>query len=227
MELRLLDIEATTPDDDSLAEWVGGRCPHLPVDDRLLSLGYRFYNLGDSELPPFFSRRFRAGLRTAAATLLGGVDPATGDGVLDGCYDADDAARAVSHGRGGHWIVRLTYGARTVSLEEVAGPIGARDPKALQAFAGELRALGLATREACRTCCDADGVGAPPLPSRSRSRGRRRSAHAEGGRHEHGCGAQRRVDVGHSVRGRTRAQRGPSTGRGAIPEHRDEHGCRA
>jgi hypothetical protein len=158
MELRLLDIEAATPDTDAVTEWVAGRCPHLPVDDRLTALGYRFYNLGDGDLPPFFSRRFRAGLRTAAMTLLGGVDPRTGEGVLDGCRSADDAARAVSRGQGGHWLLRLTYGARTISLDELAGPIAARDPEALLAFAGQLRALGLAARGDCGVCAAADAA---------------------------------------------------------------------
>ena len=85
MELRLLDIaEPELADPADLVDWVATRCPHLPVDDRLVALGYRFYHLGDSELPPFFSRRFTAGRRNGAITLLGGVDPKTGEGVLDG-----------------------------------------------------------------------------------------------------------------------------------------------
>ena len=153
MELRLLDIEAAADvDGDDLAAWVASRCPHVPADDRLVAIGYRFYHLGESELPPFFSRRFRAGLRTAAMTLLGGIDPKTGEGILDGCESAEDAARALGSGRGGHWLLRLTYGARTITLQELAGPIAARDPAALRAFAGELRALGLGESPDCRTC---------------------------------------------------------------------------
>ena len=85
-------------------------------------------------------------------TLLGGVDPKTGEGILDGCESAEDAARALGSGRGGHWLLRLTYGARTITFDELAGPIAARDPSALRAFAGELRALGLGERDDCRTC---------------------------------------------------------------------------
>jgi hypothetical protein len=156
MELRLLDVaESTAADPAALAAWIRGRCPHVPVDDRLVALGYRFYNLGEGELPPFFSRRFTAGRRNGAVTLLGGVDPRTGEGVLDGCHSADDAGRMLGSGRGGHWLLRLTYGARTITFAELASTIASRDPGALLAFAGELRALGVAEAARCRLCAAA------------------------------------------------------------------------
>ena len=161
MELRLLDIaEPELSDPADLVDWVATRCPHVPVDDRLVSLGYRFYHLGESDVPPFFSRRFTAGLRNGAVTLLGGVDPKTGEGVLDGVTTADDAARLLGRGRAGHWLLRLTYGARTVSFGELATTVAMRDPGALLAFAGELRALGVHDAAACRLCADAADLAA-------------------------------------------------------------------
>jgi hypothetical protein len=138
MELRLLDIEEAAPAEASArAEALGDRCLHVAGDGRLVALGYRFYPMPDSEVPSFFAKRFSAGRRNGAVTLMAGIDAQTGE--------PSDAVTA-------WWLVRLTYGARMITLEELTGTIAARDPDAFRAYADELDALGLARRSACPVC---------------------------------------------------------------------------
>ena len=106
-----------------------------------------------SELPSFFVKRFQAGDRTSAITLLAGIDPATGDPVLEDCRSPHDAARRIHAGRGGWWVVRITYGARMVSMEELTADLSSREPLAFAAFAAELNALGLPVPGSCPICC--------------------------------------------------------------------------
>ena len=47
-----------------------------------------------------------------------------------------------------------------MSFHELATAIASRDPGALLAFAGELRALGVPDAAACRVCPDADSLAA-------------------------------------------------------------------
>jgi len=153
MELRLLDI-AETPRSDiahSTAR-LERRCNHVAVDGRLTSLGYRFYPMPGSEVPSFFCKRFTAGNRTAAITLLAGYDPQTGEAVLEDCRSAREAARHIAAGRAGWWVVRLTYGARMLNLDELTGSYARRDPAGFAAFVAELDALGLARRASCPIC---------------------------------------------------------------------------
>lgn len=153
MELRLLDIEETTTPEAALTtSRLTRRCHHVAVDGRLTHLGYRFYPMPGSEIPSFFCKRFQAGERSAAITLLAGYDPVTGDAVLEDCRSAREAARQIAAGRGGWWVVRLTYGARMLSLDELSGALARRDPVGLAAFLNELAALGLTRRASCPIC---------------------------------------------------------------------------
>jgi hypothetical protein len=147
MELRLLDIGEPAPAHPAVrAADLLTRCLHVAGDGRLETLGYRFYPMPDSEVPSFFAKRFSAGRRNGAVTLLAGIDPRSGDAVAD-----DEAIRATL-GRASWWLVRLTYGARMITLEELTGTIARRDPAAFAAFADELDALSLARRSACPVC---------------------------------------------------------------------------
>jgi len=130
MELRLLDIEETPRSDiaHSTAR-LARRCHHVAVDGRLTPLGYRFYPMPGSEVPSFFCKRFTAGSRSAR-----------------------DAARHIAAGRAGWWVVRLTYGARMLNLDELTGSYARRDPAGFAAFVAELDALGLARRASCPIC---------------------------------------------------------------------------
>jgi hypothetical protein len=153
MEVRLLDIEETPRSDiaHSTAR-LSRRCNHVAVDGRLIPLGYRFYPMPGSEVPSFFCKRFIAGSRSAAITLLAGYDPQTGEAVLEDCRSARDAARHIAAGRAGWWVVRLTYGARMLHLDELTGSYARRDPAGYVAFVAELEALGLARRSTCPIC---------------------------------------------------------------------------
>ena len=104
------------------------RCHHVAVDGRLTHLGYRFYPMPGSEVPSFFCKRFTAGAGSGAITLLAGYDPQTGEAVLEDCRSARDAARQIAAGRAGWWVVRLTYGARMLTLDELTGAFARRDP---------------------------------------------------------------------------------------------------
>ena len=154
MELRLLDIEETPRSDiaHSTAR-LERRCNHVAVDGRLTALGYRFYPMPGSEVPSFFCKRFTAGNRTAAITLLAGYDPQTGEAVLEDCRSARDAARHIAAGRAGWWVVRLTYGARmlytsTSSLDPTPGVIQPASRRSSRSSS----ALGLARRASCPIC---------------------------------------------------------------------------
>lgn len=158
MELRLLDIEESGRTDHvTAAARLAQRCRHTAVDGRLTALGYRFYPMPGSEVPSFFCKRFEAGERSAAITLLAGYDPQTGEAVLEDCRSDRDAARQIAAGRGGWWIVRLTYGPRMLTLDELTGSFARRDPLAAAAFVSELDALGLTCRSACPICRPDDG----------------------------------------------------------------------
>ncbi len=157
MEVRLLDIEsAPRVDASSRVSRLRRRCPHVAVDGRLTALGYRFYAMPGSDVPSFFCKRFRAGTGGAALTLLAGIDPQTGEAVLDDCRSASEAATEIASGRAGTWLLRVTYGARMVALDELCGTFAHREPAAFAAIAAELEALGPALRSACSLCVGDD-----------------------------------------------------------------------
>ena len=72
--------------------------------------------------------------------------------MLEDCRSARDAARQIAAGRAGWWVVRLTYGARMLTLDELTGSYARRDPAGFAAFVAELDALGLARRSSCPIC---------------------------------------------------------------------------
>ena len=123
MELRLLDIEETpAPDLAHSTARLARRCQHVAVDGRLTP---RLPVLPDAGLrdavvllQALHGRRPRSG----AITLLAGYDPQTGEAVLEDCRSARDAARQIAAGRAGWWVVRLTYGARMLTLDELPAP---------------------------------------------------------------------------------------------------------
>jgi hypothetical protein len=157
MELRLLEIEeAPRTDRATHVADLSERCHHVSIDGRLTSLGYRFYPMPSAEVPSFFCKRFPAGDRNGAITLLAGYDPATGEAALEDCRSAREAARRIASGRAGWWLVRITYGARMLTMDELTSVFATREPVAFASFAAELDALGLPQRAACPICRDAD-----------------------------------------------------------------------
>jgi hypothetical protein len=157
MEVRLLDIEEPARRNlANAAARLARRCNHVAVDGRLTHLGYRFYPMPGSEVPSFFCKRFTAGGRPAAITLLAGYDPQTGEAVLDDCRSTREAARQIGAGRAGWWVVRLTFGARMLHLAELTGSYARRDPAGFEAFVAELDALGLARPASCPICAPED-----------------------------------------------------------------------
>src|SRR5947209_7374000 len=136
MEVRLLDVEgAPVTSLAAVAARLSERCPHVPVDDGIFERGYRFYPMPGSEIPAFFCRRFRAGSRGAALTLFCGVDPTTGEALLESCRSADEARRRLKADAVGLWLVRVTYGPRTIRLDELTGAFWRREPEAFAAIA--------------------------------------------------------------------------------------------
>ena len=73
-------------------------CGHAIGEPRLLREGgFRFYPMSGGELPHFLNRRFTVDeTRTGALTLLAGLDPASGEAVLEGLPHAATRPRASS-----------------------------------------------------------------------------------------------------------------------------------
>lgn len=126
-------------------------CGHVAPGAEVLERGYRFMPMPGADVPPFLIRRFQAGARPAAVTLLAGVDPETGDDVAGDLPDALALARLLAVGRGGVWLLRLSLGARTIGLDELEA-LARRDPLAAAAFAAELVALEPLTHDDCPIC---------------------------------------------------------------------------
>jgi hypothetical protein len=135
---------------DAAVSELRGRCEHVVVDERLPALGYRFFGFAGAELPPVFIRRFEAGDGAGAITLMAGVDPRSGEGVLDAASPSEAADR-IAAGSAGVWTVRLTLGARMLSIDDLCA-LRHREPSVLTCFAAELRALGPGQRSACPLC---------------------------------------------------------------------------
>lgn len=156
MQIRLLDVEQAAPAGlGAQAADLVRRCEHVPLDARVTSLGYRFYPMPGSELPSFFAKRFTAGDRGGAITLLAGIDPRTGAGVLEDCESSAEATQRISRGESGLWLVRLSYGARSISFTELLQSFSTVRPHAFSAFAAELYALAPLERAACPLCTPA------------------------------------------------------------------------
>jgi hypothetical protein len=155
MELRLLEVdEAPRCDTSDRAAGLARHCLHVEADSRLVTLGYHFFRLVDSEIPVFFCKRFAADDRYAAITLIGGVDPRTGDGLLDDCVTAQEAVARLTDGQAGCWRVRLTYGARTLTIGDLTEEIARERPRVFAAIADQLEALGPSLRATCPLCRD-------------------------------------------------------------------------
>jgi hypothetical protein len=158
MEIRLLEVEeAPATSLPAQASSLARSCEHVPIDGRVNALGYRFFPMPGSELPSFFVKRFCAGDRGGAITLLAGMDPATGEAVLEDCRSAAEAARRLARGEAGLWLVQLSYGARRISMDDLRGAFGARHPQAAAAFTSQLSALVPLERDRCPICRPAAG----------------------------------------------------------------------
>jgi hypothetical protein len=152
--LRALSIE-NVEDRSPKARAAGFRraCGHVHGDPAWLARGYRFVALPGAELPTFLCRRVElADGGVVAVTLLAGLDPTTGSPVLEDARNSKMAARALTNGPAGVWLVHLTVGNRTVPLGELASALlGTPGPEEL-ALAHEAGALGLLARQNCPLC---------------------------------------------------------------------------
>jgi hypothetical protein len=157
MEIRLLEVEeAPATGLPAQALSLARSCEHVPLDGRVNALGYRFFPMPGSELPSFFVKRFTAGDRGGAITLLAGIDPATGEAVLEDCKSAAEAARRLARGEAGLWLLQLSYGARRIALDDLDGTFGARHPETAAAFRRQLAALVPLERHRCPICSPAE-----------------------------------------------------------------------
>ena len=155
IDLRLQSVEEAheaVPGDQAAA--LRRACGHARGEVSLVDAGFRFYAMpAGSELPSFLNRRLTlADGRTAAITLLAGVDPASGEEVLTDCASTADARAELDAGRGGLWLVRLTLGNATVGWGELTSRLARQDPSAFTALASALLALPLETRRQCPSC---------------------------------------------------------------------------
>lgn len=130
-------------------------CGHVAVDAEVLARGYRFVPMPGSELPPFLVRRVQAGSRPVAITLLAGIDPETGEAVAEDADDVLELARRLAVGRGGLWTMRLSVGARTLTVDELIDEVIVQDPLSAAALVSELSALRPLSRSSCPCCRDA------------------------------------------------------------------------
>jgi hypothetical protein len=149
--LSIEDVENSSP--GARAAEFRRACGHVKGDAGWLSQGYRFVALPSAELPSFFCRRVElADGGVVAVTLLAGLEPTTGAPVLEAARNAKMAARALTTGPSGVWLVHLTIGNRTVQLGELASALlGTPGPEEL-ALAHAASALHLLPRQACPVC---------------------------------------------------------------------------
>jgi hypothetical protein len=149
--LSIEDVENSRP--SARAAELRRACGHVHGDPAWLSSGYRFVALPSGELPSFFCRRLElADGGVVAVTLLAGLDPTTGAPVLEAARNPKMAARALTAGPAGVWLVHLTIGNRTVQLGELASALlGTPGPEAL-ALANAVSALQLLPRQTCPLC---------------------------------------------------------------------------
>ncbi len=147
--MRLVASARTAVDDGHAALDLHALCGHVAPGADVLVRGYRFMPMPGADVPPFLVRRLQAGARPAAVTLLGGIDPATGDALVEDVADAVELAGRLAVGRAGLWMLRLSLGARTLSLHDVADEPAARDPLAASAFAAEPSRCSRRSRATC------------------------------------------------------------------------------
>ena len=154
MELRLLEIGDVTPTAPaSVAVSLRGLCGHVPLDARVLGRGYRFFPMPGADLPSFLVKRLHLGGRPAAAvTLLAGVEPGTGESLLDGCRTPDAVGAAIGSVRGAVCAARLTVGARNLTLDEFTSTLWQQDPEVFMMIAGEFSALAPLKQDGCELC---------------------------------------------------------------------------
>jgi hypothetical protein len=151
MELRALEVaEAPTTGRARLATALRDCCGHVAADARVRERGFRFVRAPGGDVPSFFCKRVSAGSGPAAITLLAGVDPLTGDD-LDCPHDAPPV-QWLAAGRGGVWTVRLTVGARTISIDELVSSFWSSNSAIFATLAEELDALSPLRRASCELC---------------------------------------------------------------------------
>ncbi len=149
MELRLLEVEAApATDPPSLARL----CGHVRLDARVPALGYRYFAVAGGDRPGFFCKRIRTDAGIAAVTLVAGADPATGETAIGACTTAGEALTAIATGTREVWAFRLTRGATTIPIPELAGRWAHQDPVGSVKVARELALLEPLAPSTCPLC---------------------------------------------------------------------------
>jgi hypothetical protein len=152
--LRALSIEPAAGDHATdRAAALRRACGHVEGSPRLIDeLGFRFYPIPHGDLPHFLCCRFTAGRGNAAITLVAGIDPRSGEPVLEDCRTSAEAARELAQGPASLWLLRVTVGASATGLAELAGRLRHADPAAFDAIAVRLLALPLLGPAGCPLC---------------------------------------------------------------------------
>ena len=129
-------------------------CGHAIGDPDLIErLGYRFYAMPGADLPSFLNKRFPVGAaRTAALTLVAGIDAESRDDALEACHSSADAALELRRLPATLWLVRVAVGNTTITWRDLAGAFADADPAAFAAVAAELRGLKLCVASSCPLC---------------------------------------------------------------------------
>ena len=159
MELPLLETrDAAPPGPASVPASLRGLCGHVPLDERVPARGYRFFPMPGADLPSFLVRRLAvAGRPAAAVTLLGPLDPRTGEALLESCATPSAAIAAIGSLRGAVCLARLTVGPRNLSMHRFTTTFRQQEPYLFSMIASELIALAPLRRDDCELCRHENG----------------------------------------------------------------------
>jgi hypothetical protein len=154
MELRLLEIGDSAPTAPaSVAVSLRGLCGHVRLDPDVVDRGYRFFPMAGDEVPSFLVKRLAAGGRPVAAiTLIGAVDPQTGEALLDEVGTPGGVGAAIGSAAGGICSARLSVGPRSVTIEDFRTAFWQQDPEVFMMIAGEFAALAPLRQDDCELC---------------------------------------------------------------------------
>lgn len=138
----------------ALAAYIGRSCGHATLDERVVSLGYRFHPWMSDEIPHFFNKRFTTGTTNLAITLQAGLS-LEGEDPFEACISNAEARELIASQQlhDTFWLARVTMGTDLLDVADVADPLFiARHPNEFRLIAEELVALGVLQAHACQLC---------------------------------------------------------------------------
>jgi hypothetical protein len=154
MELRLLEVRDAAPTAPaSVAIALRVLCGHVPLHEGVLRRGYRYYPMPGADVPSFLLKRLSvAGQPAAAITLLGALDPRTGEAVLEDCGIPSAVGAAIGSVAGCICASRLSVGARSLTLSEFTSTFWQQDSGLFMIIASEFLALAPLRQDDCELC---------------------------------------------------------------------------